>query len=158
MTTQSRVYPRVGGGNGIMRCVPFGNGGLSPRGRGKRRYALYAPHIGGSIPAWAGETPRWGHLSRRRQVYPRVGGGNRQRGGGFPARRGLSPRGRGKRRHEQKFCGARRSIPAWAGETAAIISPPFCATVYPRVGGGNEFPQSARAFGEGLSPRGRGKP
>ena len=32
------VYPRVGGGNSRIRSVAFSYAGLSPRGRGKRRY------------------------------------------------------------------------------------------------------------------------
>ena len=92
-------------------------------------------------------------------VYPRVGGGKRS--GGLIA-------------HID-----RRSIPAWAGETAALgqaddyggVYPrvgggkrrvktgrPAVSGVYPRVGGGNDYKQEERPPNLGLSPRGRGKP
>ena len=70
---------------------------------------------------------------------------------------GLSPRGRGK-----PFGGAaaqreRRSIPAWAGETARTPNAMRRRRVYPRVGGGNDTPDAAATPLTGLSPRGRGK-
>ena len=52
----SRVYPRVGGGNiGAALRRPL-DGGLSPRGRGKRAPFQRQRTRAGSIPAWAGET------------------------------------------------------------------------------------------------------
>ena len=49
-----------------------------------------------SIPAWAGETSR-GRLTKSAiKVYPRVGGGNAERGTERSDDDGLSPRGRGK--------------------------------------------------------------
>ena len=90
------VYPRVGGGNAGAAGVRLSTGGLSPRGRGKRfaaapilwrrrsiprgrgkpSAAALWPVNPGSIPAWAGETNRQKPCPCRRQVYPRVGGGN----------------------------------------------------------------------------------
>ena len=90
-------------------------------------------------------------------VYPRVGGGNRPHFSGKITSRGLSPRGRGKRAVEVAHRVAQGSIPAWAGETRPIASCRASAAVYPRVGGGNRREVGKRAFGEGLSPRGRGK-
>ena len=151
------VYPRVGGGN-----VSGGGGvrrrhGLSPRGRGKldlegNRY----PSIG-SIPAWAGETSAGGGDGRPGRVYPRVGGGNKRRGRRRPPRKGLSPRGRGKRIAAIAAQLRKRSIPAWAGETPSAWVLPPCSTVYPRVGGGNPRLQPVKHCKAGLSPRGRGK-
>ena len=51
----------------------------------------------------------------------------------------------------------RRSIPAWAGETAYPNRPPCWIEVYPRVGGGNAGIRYHGGRREGLSPRGRGK-
>ena len=71
-----KVYPRVGGGNVMVRSLGFSAAGLSPRGRGKPAQGQQAGQGKRSIPAWAGETLpglRWHpHLA----VYPRVGGGN----------------------------------------------------------------------------------
>ena len=93
------VYPRVGGGNLDPDCD-------------------YAEWVR-SIPAWAGETRRGGAAVKRREVYPRVGGGNPAAQMWQAVARGLSPRGRGKRGQPRLECPRGRSIPAWAGETAA---------------------------------------
>ena len=53
---------------------------------------------------------------------------------------------------------AEGSIPAWAGETVEYLWRCRQCGVYPRVGGGNGVGQDDSALGEGLSPRGRGKP
>ena len=52
------VYPRVGGGNDDVSSIGVVSVGLSPRGRGKRRYTDERSLTGRSIPAWAGETRR----------------------------------------------------------------------------------------------------
>ena len=52
----------------------------------------------------------------------------------------------------------RRSIPAWAGETAVVEAECAPDQVYPRVGGGNPVCARFAPGAHGLSPRGRGKP
>ena len=91
--------------------------GLSPRGRGKRPSVNAALGLDRSIPAWAGETGIVNEVRRIKQVYPRVGGGNRERRRHICRAAGLSPRGRGKLRQKAQPFRYRRSIPAWAGET-----------------------------------------
>ena len=76
----------------------------------------------------------------------------------FPALKGLSPRGRGKRRKAPDRLPTPGSIPAWAGETIAAAPPSRAARVYPRVGGGNAVLPPGTYCRQGLSPRGRGKP
>ena len=51
-----------------------------------------------------------------------------------------------------------RSIPAWAGETPGAAAGMDAPEVYPRVGGGNRHEWLLWNPGQGLSPRGRGKP
>ena len=51
-----KVYPRVGGGNTGSGQEWRWDGGLSPRGRGKRAVSAAQKHPPRSIPAWAGET------------------------------------------------------------------------------------------------------
>ena len=133
----AEVYPRVGGGNRGKDRPPTGNGGLSPRGRGKRRPKRGRGLRRGSIPAWAGETVDAGQVAAFAD--------------------GLSPRGRGKPRRVS--CGGlgMGSIPAWAGETPPIGTAGSLEGVYPRVGGGNSTLIMPEAIGKGLSPRGRGK-
>ena len=131
--------------------------GLSPRGRGKpSRAAVGAAHIR-SIPAWAGETDSLCRERRRLEVYPRVGGGNSIASCIANLSRGLSPRGRGKRLCACRLQLCLGSIPAWAGETHRNTNASSAATVYPRVGGGNESTLYKAIQGYGLSPRGRGK-
>ena len=50
-----------------------------------------------------------------------------------------------------------RSIPAWAGETAVLLTSTPAIGVYPRVGGGNWSMRVYWQTEQGLSPRGRGK-
>ena len=154
----STVYPRVGGGNSCVKVNPIIWPGLSPRGRGKPGSAAALSAWTRSIPAWAGETcqPPW--ATGTDKVYPRVGGGNGVRVGLPVQTTGLSPRGRGKRLDIRPLVIPRRSIPAWAGETRFPGSPTLLAKVYPRVGGGNNWPGLTRLMRKGLSPRGRGKP
>ena len=152
-----RVYPRVGGGNGIVRCASGYGAGLSPRGRGKRFASGGAGCARRSIPAWAGETKRPRPPPPVKWVYPRVGGGNLACHITPFLSGGLSPRGRGKPDADDITDAATRSIPAWAGETAGEYSFQFKARVYPRVGGGNGFKVKQNWKSHGLSPRGRGK-
>ena len=154
----STVYPRVGGGNLPLALPRQTKKGLSPRGRGKPGCVYERSVADRSIPAWAGETIAVKRLCRKCAVYPRVGGGNHSLYIMPTGARGLSPRGRGKLSPCFQCAEFPRSIPAWAGETAA--SPPRgCrVAVYPRVGGGNWQFVVELAFSNGLSPRGRGKP
>ena len=114
------VYPRVGGGNGSKDRNPIPGMGLSPRGRGKPFSAGETLRCLRSIPAWAGETASSLSPPLRFPVYPRVGGGNLDGGGLRGLRRGLSPRGRGKPGAARPLHAPFGSIPAWAGETAAL--------------------------------------
>ena len=151
------VYPRVGGGNQSRYAIGQRREGLSPRGRGKLQIGGYDDGEDRSIPAWAGETAPYRGGAGCAEVYPRVGGGNVRT---LPKRantRGLSPRGRGKRRGLGCKHGRTRSIPAWAGETLSQEHLQAYATVYPRVGGGNARAFDAASSNAGLSPRGRGK-
>ena len=137
LKTMPRVYPRVGGGNGLSARYSAHIRGLSPRGRGKQADRCADRKVWGSIPAWAGETTPYSLRSASNTVYPRVGGGNplcRPARAGY---RGLSPRGRGKRISRMPSFTWIRSIPAWAGETGVEVGFILGHGVYPRVGGGN---------------------
>ena len=92
------VYPRVGGGNRLLRSHKPFNKGLSPRGRGKRARRWRSRPCLRSIPAWAGETRGSVCCKRLATVYPRVGGGNSIDDMLYSSHNGLSPRGRGKPR------------------------------------------------------------
>ena len=77
MSWSLTVYPRVGGGNFWPGLPTRPAAGLSPRGRGKPKFARPCHRAG--------------------QVYPRVGGGNAPVNQVNNNANGLSPRGRGKR-------------------------------------------------------------
>ena len=87
-----------------------------------------------------------------------MGGGNFGRIAWRRRAEGLSPRGRGKRWALRNGIEERRSIPAWAGETARLFGIRALPAVYPRVGGGNAGRAAYHPSARGLSPRGRGKP
>ena len=156
-TESAAVYPRVGGGNVLDPPSADVSPGLSPRGRGKPPQNACVGILGGSIPAWAGETHCANSNRAYTPVYPRVGGGNAAKAGCSLIVAGLSPRGRGKHRSSVKPPSSRRSIPAWAGETDTRPVSWRANQVYPRVGGGNPTIFAAQANRIGLSPRGRGK-
>ena len=151
------VYPRVCGGNHSRRCASGHRVGLSPRVRGKPRYAAVAEVLRGSIPACAGETRGTRRLRLPAAVYPRVCGGNYV-SPGFSARSdGLSPRVRGKPDSSADRQQAPGSIPACAGETPQSPASSGWSPVYPRVCGGNGILGVAPPPIPGLSPRVRGK-
>ena len=133
-----RVYPRVGGGTLASSFRPWMSEGLSPRGRGNPRYAVFHDRVSRSIPAWAGEPYRF-HMGRPAAwVYPRVGGGTMNELKQAALGAGLSPRGRGNRYSLSPEARGGGSIPAWAGEPRSVPCKPNRVRVYPRVGGGTE--------------------
>ena len=151
-----RVYPRVGGGTERRRGDRRADEGLSPRGRGNRNADDRNRVDMGSIPAWAGEPRLHEIVVREPRVYPRVGGGTRDRADEALDERGLSPRGRGNRSLAQVVPSVRGSIPAWAGEPIPNSCPCGEIRVYPRVGGGTRGGRESLYGDQGLSPRGRG--
>ena len=111
-----RVYPRVGGGAGIVTGSEVTTLGLSPRGRGSRSFRLLQLAENGSIPAWAGEPAGCIRSVPNSRVYPRVGGGAPAAQLSQAKNGGLSPRGRGSQRLMAKCHECGGSIPAGAGE------------------------------------------
>ena len=111
-----------------------------------------------SIPAQAGEPVPWVLHGRRGGVYPRAGGGTQLTWTTHTRGSGLSPRRRGNRDVDPCPCGDQGSIPAQAGEPAALFGGTHEYGVYPRAGGGTET-IGRDVFGkQGLSPRRRGNP
>ena len=151
------VYPRVCGGNRFRLGYRYGNGGLSPRVRGKHLRNIIQPSPPRSIPACAGETVAQRRASGRGWVYPRVCGGNRINWPPNFHGRGLSPRVRGKPSFLPRVRSWGGSIPACAGETFTCLEPTSYDEVYPRVCGGNAITPIVRGFADGLSLRVRGK-
>ena len=90
------------------------------------------------------------------RVYPRVGGETSPPIPPTLRCLGLSPRGRGNRKHVLTIHLDPGSIPAWAGKPAEPAAPRASARVYPRVGGETAMLDVQCGGNRGLSPRGRG--
>jgi len=93
-----RVHPRVGGGDCGNVPLATWRGGPSPRGRGRQPKDSRLEAVGGSIPAWAGETGEDATGGYFYWVHPRVGGGDNPANDVLMRRPGPSPRGRGRLR------------------------------------------------------------
>ena len=131
--------------------------GLSPRVRGKPNCWPPAMAANRSIPACAGEARPGAGKSAISKVYPRVCGGSGSLLSTCSAKRGLSPRVRGKRVAAVDLFGETRSIPACAGEACAASRSLPPSLVYPRVCGGSAGRRGGKPRRGGLSPRVRGK-
>ena len=151
--------------------------GPSPRGRGRLEIVALGVLIEGTIPAWAGETGQPDSWRCCQADHPRVGGGDwvvrfpddplegpSPRGRGRPHQvaddleaEGPSPRGRGRLYHGRRHHDLAGTIPAWAGETAALLFLSVALRVHPRVGGGDTLAGNLAALEAGPSPRGRGR-
>src|SRR5690606_17091328 len=102
--------------------------------------------------------PRRQHAHKiRPRVDPRVCGGNDPTKSAVYAAKGRSPRMRGKRCRPDQQPPAKRSIPAYAGETASARACGRGHQVDPRVCGGNPKRNEKNAWEVGRSPRMRGK-
>ena len=131
--------------------------GSSPRGRGKPLTTAACLGLVRLIPAWAGKTMRWTTRRQSNPAHPRVGGENARLAERPPARRGSSPRGRGKLTGGlSRVCGA-GLIPAWAGKTCPGLVAGENRRAHPRVGGENLAFVVPMVLVGGSSPRGRGK-
>ena len=91
-------------------------------------------------------------------VYPRVCGGTVNGAKRPRLSTGLSPRVRGNRCSVPDCVGAKRSIPACAGEPSFRLRRSSTSRVYPRVCGGTAVALSRMNSKTGLSPRVRGNP
>ena len=114
------VYPRACGGTIAFLKNGRSGMGLSPRLRGNRRWCGNIPRWEGSIPAPAGEPCRGGATAARTRVYPRACGGTVQVSNRVGVAYGLSPRLRGNLLLGLQIRIRVRSIPAPAGEPAAL--------------------------------------
>ena len=133
-------HPRACGENVNDVFGGIGEGGTSPRMRGKQGSSCATPCAAGNIPAHAGKTLLLGQETARAAEHPRVCGENdtgfplpppsehpRACGeNGFPVLRqcngqGTSPRMRGKPMFTICYTKPERNIPAHAGKTKIIV-------------------------------------
>ncbi len=153
---RAAVHPRVGGEHVDMGAAVGACAGSSPRGRGTRHRGAKRKRRRRFIPAWAGNTCSSATVAIASAVHPRVGGEHCARPCGVIGRPGSSPRGRGTRIDSGLQAGARRFIPAWAGNTRCQTEQRHRRPVHPRVGGEHGRSTAGGLTGTGSSPRGRG--
>ena len=110
------VYPRPCGGADLRIESAVLTYGLSPPVRGSRSRAASRRHVGGSIPARAGEPYRVENPDVGQRVYPRPCGGAHHNVDGDSTYNGLSPPVRGSHPVLLAVRTPPRSIPARAGE------------------------------------------
>ena len=130
------VYPRPRGGTRRSLRTSAGSRGLSPPTRGNLSVFVIVKSPVGSIPAHAGEPSLYLRGRPRGGVYPRPRGGTTATPHLGLDGAGLSPPTRGNQRVQHRADGLRRSIPAHAGEPAAVLGFQPQAEVYPRPRGG----------------------
>ncbi len=152
------VYPRWRGEHHSPEPMRSPDRGLSPLARGTRdRPAPLRVRIR-FIPAGAGNTNAWHGVPPTSTVYPRWRGEHAGFGVLNFQTRGLSPLARGTRCCPGLSEVWQRFIPAGAGNTAFLISPPRRSTVYPRWRGEHVIFIAALSCPIGLSPLARGTP
>ena len=149
-------HPRVGGGHWPSALAFSSSRGSSPRGRGTLEPDPEAQRNGRVIPAWAGNTSRARTYRHMPTGHPRVGGEHTVTNTNQNLSTGSSPRGRGTLGVDGVPFVIARVIPAWAGNTSAIIETPPDVAGHPRVGGEHINSSHRDVSQSGSSPRGRG--
>ena len=110
-------HPRACGANTIRAENLLRNLGSSPRMRGKLAFRLVGLAGRRIIPAHAGQTPYSPAIRLMNMDHPRACGANSAIVAFGRVERGSSPRMRGKLQGQSGRLGARRIIPAHAGQT-----------------------------------------
>ena len=157
-TKSGKAHPRVCGENARAKPGKPSTAGSSPRVRGKQWFDGTGSPTGRLIPACAGKTRGWRAKTRSGRAHPRVCGENARPGTQERFRQGSSPRVRGKLTDAGQEAGDCGLIPACAGKTVVARSKSSGRGAHPRVCGENSATTFEGAWGNGSSPRVRGKP
>ena len=152
------AHPRACGENLPEPAGPEMNRGSSPRVRGKPRLSCVLPSLLGPIPARAGKTSLVVQEDSGMRAHPRACGENLAGDEDLHGWSGSSPRVRGKRDRRRNRDRSTGLIPARAGKTSSRASSPPSAWAHPRACGENKTQVLKAHFGDGSSPRVRGKP
>ena len=150
------VHPRVCGELSSapdMEAPPFGS---SPRVRGTREGSGGERRGGRFIPACAGNSRPTPRTTATGPVHPRVCGELMSADRSSSPYSGSSPRVRGTRVHGRAQAGARRFIPACAGNSGGFKHTARVGSVHPRVCGELAIVGRLRHAVRGSSPRVRG--
>ena len=152
------AHPRVCGENRGQVLAQRGDEGSSPRMRGKLEIIRLLSKRSRLIPAYAGKTVDFAHLSGARGAHPRVCGENLVVWLVPKIAVGSSPRMRGKLLAHEKRPLPPRLIPAYAGKTSRGLLLDRVDPAHPRVCGENSTREWVMCGTLGSSPRMRGKP
>ena len=152
------AHPRACGENSTNHPRPRSSRGSSPRVRGKRLVEFFGRDLARLIPARAGKTKTSPQPGPGGTAHPRACGENRRSCTRRPPEPGSSPRVRGKQRWRFRQCQHSRLIPARAGKMAAAAACSPARSAHPRACGENFSSPNVVVFGDGSSPRVRGKP
>ena len=156
--TQPRAHPRACGENTAASIASPAIGGSSPRVRGKPGRGGLSGALVRLIPARAGKTTHYVLFTQYRWAHPRACGENEGALRDALARRGSSPRVRGKLPRRRGAAAPHRLIPACAGKTPPSPRRSASPGAHPRVCGENSIGEGRSLLDEGSSPRVRGKP
>ena len=131
------AHPRSRGENLPRLIDRSGHTGSSPLTRGKPPLRPGGPVRDGLIPAHAGKTGRWSHLSAGSPAHPRSRGENSRLVAALLIWRGSSPLTRGKRQNRVTTRSLDGLIPAHAGKTSAFDAARSARAAHPRSRGEN---------------------
>ena len=154
---QLRAHPRACGENGWHVFMGTSPRGSSPRMRGKPlmlNTLCLNPRL---IPAHAGKTYRFISIASHMGAHPRACGENLLLRESDRAKRGSSPRMRGKRAIASNMSWSAGLIPAHAGKTKSLYLRPYHREAHPRACGENPRGRACGRCADGSSPRMRGK-
>ncbi len=152
----STVHPRVCGEHCRDILQMLAGAGSSPRMRGTLEPAMTAGGLARFIPAYAGNTVTIAFRVRWNSVHPRVCEEHFTSRYSLAASIGSSPRMRGTLTGERSSGGSSRFIPAYAGNTVALLNTILAWSVHPRVCGEHFLPSNLLNDLVGSSPRMRG--
>ena len=152
------AHPRACGENETDAGIEIAARGSSPRVRGKLRVVNRARAGVGLIPARAGKTLNSARYPCGPWAHPRACGENARLTLWPPARRGSSPRVRGKLSEYKNTIDAQGLIPARAGKTVCVCCCLGVMGAHPRACGENARRRGGAVPDRGSSPRVRGKP
>ena len=158
MTCPLRAHPRVCGADRSPRGYVQPRWGSSPRVRGRPPGSRSNPPASGLIPACAGQTRLWRRRPGAHPAHPRVCGADLTYISPPTGWWGSSPRVRGRLGIGQHGDGEAGLIPACAGQTSVGAERPGFTRAHPRVCGADKNGKNVGAFGQGSSPRVRGRP
>ena len=135
--SQGWAHPRSRGENMTLFIDVSFQGGSSPLARGKLPGSTAGYAQAGLIPARAGKTTQSHSGRSAAPAHPRSRGENPDRRGLRDRAGGSSPLARGKHRARDRLVSTLRLIPARAGKTRSIPTPPQGTAAHPRSRGEN---------------------